>query len=160
MFEKIAVLGVGAIGSVIGAHLSKAGLDVTLIDHWGQHIDQMKSQGLTITHEDGDSINRNGVLIPINNVQKAWRIGVVLAAGPNCTQVKEGDYICFPNDKGIPVSNLDLDGHGTVANGIFLNEQRIFGVCKRNTSDESKPVNTSESTTRKRGRGKIRSKKS
>ena len=57
MFEKIAVLGVGAIGSVIGAHLSKAGLDVTLIDHWGQHIDQMKSQGLTITHEDGDSIN-------------------------------------------------------------------------------------------------------
>ena len=110
--------------------------------------------------EDGDSINRNGVLIPINNVQKAWRIGVVLAAGPNCTQVKEGDYICFPNDKGIPVSNLDLDGHGTVANGIFLNEQRIFGVCKRNTSDESKPVNTSESTTRKRGRGKIRSKKS
>ena len=41
--------------------------------------------------EDGDSINRNGVLIPINNVQKAWRIGIVLAAGPNCTQVKEGD---------------------------------------------------------------------
>jgi len=63
MFEKIAILGVGAIGSVIGAHLTKEGLDVTLIDHWGQHIDQMKSQGLTITHEDGDSFN-----VPVKSI--------------------------------------------------------------------------------------------
>tara|TARA_Y100000310_G_C20481696_1_gene714992 strand:+ start:405 stop:917 length:513 start_codon:yes stop_codon:yes gene_type:complete len=110
--------------------------------------------------DDGEAINRNGVLIPINQVQKAWRIGQVLSAGPNCQQVKVGDYICFPNDKGIPVSNLDLDGFGTVKNGIFLNEQRIFGICKKNTSDDNRSNNASKPSTGKRSGSKVRSKKS
>lgn len=113
--------------------------------------------------EDGESINRNGVLIPINTVQKAWRIGQVLLAGPNCRTASVGSYICFPNDKGIPVSNIDVDGFGIVKNGIFLNEQRIFGLCSPNETDplnESKSNNTSETSSGKRSRGKVRKKKS
>ena len=34
-FEKLAVLGVGAIGSTIGAYLARAGHDITLIDEEG-----------------------------------------------------------------------------------------------------------------------------
>jgi 2-dehydropantoate 2-reductase len=47
--QKIAVIGTGANGSSIGADLTKAGLDVTLIDQWPAHVEAMKENGLDIT---------------------------------------------------------------------------------------------------------------
>ena len=46
MGKRIAIMGAGAVGSYIGAHLTRGGYDVTLIDMWGQHVDTMKSDGL------------------------------------------------------------------------------------------------------------------
>ncbi len=39
MFERIAVMGVGAIGGTIGGYLTRAGRDVTLIDQWGANVE-------------------------------------------------------------------------------------------------------------------------
>ena len=80
--------------------------------------------------ETGETVVRNGIMIPIAHVQRAWRIGEVILAGPLCRQVKTGDHICFPSDKGIPCSNLDVDGVGVLRDAVFLNEDRIFGICK------------------------------
>ncbi|MGA0024305.1 MAG: ketopantoate reductase family protein [Burkholderiales bacterium] len=52
MNRKIAVLGVGAIGSSIGADLTQAGLDVTLIDQWPAHVKAMKTNGLKVQFRD------------------------------------------------------------------------------------------------------------
>jgi 2-dehydropantoate 2-reductase len=52
MEKKIAVLGAGAIGSSVGADLTKAGLDVTIIDQWPAHVEVMKQDGLDITMPD------------------------------------------------------------------------------------------------------------
>ena len=52
MFERVGVLGSGAIGSVIGGYLTRAGNDVTLIDAWPEHVDTMKRDGLTVTAQD------------------------------------------------------------------------------------------------------------
>lgn len=49
MTQHIAVMGVGAIGGIIGGYLTRAGRDVTLIDAWPANIEQIKSHGLTIT---------------------------------------------------------------------------------------------------------------
>ena len=46
---RLAVLGVGAIGGVIGGYLARGGRDVTLIDQWPANVECMKDQGLTIT---------------------------------------------------------------------------------------------------------------
>jgi len=46
--KKIAVLGAGANGASIGADLTKAGLDVVLIDQWPEHVQTMRAKGLTI----------------------------------------------------------------------------------------------------------------
>ena len=46
--KKIAVLGTGAIGSSIGADLTHAGFDVTLIDQWPAHVRAMKDNGLHV----------------------------------------------------------------------------------------------------------------
>ena len=52
--KRIAILGAGAIGSSIGADLTKAGLDVVLIDQWPAHVDAMKTDGLRVTMADED----------------------------------------------------------------------------------------------------------
>jgi 2-dehydropantoate 2-reductase len=49
MSQKIAVLGTGANGSCISASLIEAGLDVTMIDQWPEHVETMRRDGLTIT---------------------------------------------------------------------------------------------------------------
>jgi threonine dehydrogenase-like Zn-dependent dehydrogenase len=51
-FKKLAVLGVGAIGSTIGGYLTRAGHDVTLIDLWPAHVEEMRRGGLKITAQD------------------------------------------------------------------------------------------------------------
>jgi co-chaperonin GroES (HSP10) len=77
------------------------------------------------TAEDGKSLIRNGIVLPAEVIDsKAWRVGRVVMVGPNAKQVKAGDYIIFPGDKGIK---------GIQRNGrlnIFLNEDRIFGICR------------------------------
>lgn len=80
-------------------------------------------------NDEGTEILKNGVWVPVNTSTFTWRIGVVLLAGPNCGLVKVGDHVCFPNDKGIAVGNLEVAEHGKVKNSCFLNEDRIFGIC-------------------------------
>ncbi len=52
MNQTIAVLGTGAIGSSIGADLTRAGLDVTLIDQWPAHVAAMQTDGLQVRFKD------------------------------------------------------------------------------------------------------------
>jgi 2-dehydropantoate 2-reductase len=50
--KRIAVLGAGAIGSSIGADLTRAGHDVTIIDQWPAQVEAMKAEGLCIQMPD------------------------------------------------------------------------------------------------------------
>ena len=54
MTKKIAVLGAGAIGSMISADLTEAGLDITVIDQWPAQVEAMKVNGLRIQLKDED----------------------------------------------------------------------------------------------------------
>ncbi|MBI2872620.1 MAG: 2-dehydropantoate 2-reductase [Chloroflexi bacterium] len=49
MAKNIAVLGTGAIGSSIGADLTRAGHNVVLIDQWPAHVEAMKAHGVRVT---------------------------------------------------------------------------------------------------------------
>ena len=46
---KFVIIGVGPVGSIMAAHLAKAGHDVTLIDILKAHMDEIKNSGLSIT---------------------------------------------------------------------------------------------------------------
>lgn len=83
------------------------------------------------TPDSNQTVMRNGILVPIDHTKAAWRIGQIILAGPDCKNVKVDDYVCFPNDKGIPVSNVVVKGLGKIKQSIFLDETRIFGVCSR-----------------------------
>ena len=77
-----------------------------------------------------DAIERNGILIPTNQITMAWRKGKVVLAGPAAKYAKEGDIVLFPNNMGVTIAGVSVPGKGTVDKGIFLNEERMFGICK------------------------------
>jgi 2-dehydropantoate 2-reductase len=56
MVERIGIIGVGAIGSIIGGMLTRAGRDVTLVDQWPEHVEAMKARGLRLSGTCGDHV--------------------------------------------------------------------------------------------------------
>ena len=50
MGKRIAIVGTGAVGGYVGAHIVQAGEDVTFIDAWPEHVEQMRRGGLRVTH--------------------------------------------------------------------------------------------------------------
>tara|TARA_R110000787_G_scaffold91325_2_gene192609 strand:+ start:20 stop:415 length:396 start_codon:yes stop_codon:yes gene_type:complete len=73
-------------------------------------------------------IQRNGIFVPTNAVNKAWRKAKVILKGPKAEYVEVGDVVIFPHNLGVAISNLDVNGT-KVKKGIFLNEDRLFGIC-------------------------------
>jgi 2-dehydropantoate 2-reductase len=53
---RIAIIGAGAIGSVVGGLLTRAGRDVTLIDQWPEHVEAMKRHGLRLSGTCGEHV--------------------------------------------------------------------------------------------------------
>jgi len=49
MAKKILFVGAGAIGSYLGAFLSRAGHDVTLVDPWADQVEAIRQRGLSVT---------------------------------------------------------------------------------------------------------------
>ena len=49
MIQRIAVMGAGSLGTILGAYLSKAGRDVVLIDTYQAHVDALNQNGAHIT---------------------------------------------------------------------------------------------------------------
>lgn len=86
--------------------------------------DTLQVEYADVDPADGRSLIRNGIVLPDSVVeQKAWRVGKVILAGPGTRQVKKGHFVIFPGDKGLPA--IKKDGRMSV----FLNEERIFGIC-------------------------------
>lgn len=52
MTQRIAILGSGANGSAIGADLTRAGLNVKLIDQWPAHVEAMRENGVLVRMPD------------------------------------------------------------------------------------------------------------
>lgn len=49
MARKILFVGAGAIGSYLGAFLSRAGHDLTLVDPWAEQVETVRQRGITVT---------------------------------------------------------------------------------------------------------------
>jgi 2-dehydropantoate 2-reductase len=49
MAKKLLFIGAGAIGSYLGAFLSRAGHDVTLVDPWAEQVDTINARGISVS---------------------------------------------------------------------------------------------------------------
>jgi len=48
MGKRIVVVGAGAIGAYIAAHMIRGGEDVTVVDPWPEHVEAMRTDGIHI----------------------------------------------------------------------------------------------------------------
>jgi 2-dehydropantoate 2-reductase len=53
MGKRIVFVGAGAVGGYSGAHMAKAGEDVTFIDAWPENVETINRDGFRITHHQG-----------------------------------------------------------------------------------------------------------
>ena len=99
----------------------------------GYELDEVFDDIILAVYTDvdstGDNIVRDGIVIPGNAADRAWRIAKVVMTGPNVKQVEAGKHIIFPNEFGVRASNIKIKGGKTIDQAVFLNEQRIFGTC-------------------------------
>lgn len=87
--------------------------------------------------EDGvEFVMRGGLAIPVAQVHNLWRKGKVILKGPHARFTDVGEIVIFPANMGIPVSNLQVKNHGFVKKGLFLNEDRMFGMCEYGDSTD------------------------
>jgi hypothetical protein len=119
--QEDAIGGIVQIDNYAGSELALDGWKLTNV------LDDILMVQYSDINEEGTEVKRGSIWVPINAVNHVWRIGKVVLAGPNCKSVKQNDYVIFPNDKGIQVSNLNGLKHI-----VFLNEARIFGICEPN----------------------------
>ncbi|MBR0085122.1 MAG: ketopantoate reductase family protein [Lachnospiraceae bacterium] len=49
MINKIAIMGCGSLGTILGAYLNKAGLDVMMVDAYEEHVKALNEHGATVT---------------------------------------------------------------------------------------------------------------
>ncbi len=59
---RVALVGAGAIGTILGALLAKAGKDITLVDAYQEHVDAINRNGATLTGHLNETIQVNAVL--------------------------------------------------------------------------------------------------
>jgi 2-dehydropantoate 2-reductase len=50
---RVCIVGAGAVGGYVGAHLVKAGMDPILVDAWPAHVEAMRERGLSVTGMTG-----------------------------------------------------------------------------------------------------------
>src|SRR5690349_12132276 len=77
-FGHVAFVGAGAIGSYVGGRMALAGIDVTVIDPWGDHIAAIKRDGISMAGTQGQATARLNAL-HVHEVQTLIRRPVDVA---------------------------------------------------------------------------------
>ncbi len=78
MGKRIVIVGAGAVGAYVGGYLARAGEDVTLIDPWPAHVEQMRANGLSLEGLSEEECFTTPVqAMHITDVQELSRTGPV-----------------------------------------------------------------------------------
>ena len=105
---RVAVVGAGAIGCLVGARLARSGVDVTLVAR-GANLHALQAQGLRFTEADGTTNLYR--LRAVEDISLAGRLDVVILAvkahqvGPVAEGVAaalQGDSVLITMQNGIP----------------------------------------------------------
>lgn len=144
--KKIAVVGTGGTGSVIGGMLTAAGHDVALIDQWGAHVDAMKARGLfmSIAGEEFTSPVRALHLYEVCTLEQPFDI-VFLACKSYDTLWLTQLILPYLKDDGVLVSSQNslneewiapMVGPNRAIGCVLTMSSEVFepGRLKRNTA--------------------------
>jgi 2-dehydropantoate 2-reductase len=125
---KIAVIGAGAMGSVMGGLLAKAGNQVTLIDIWQQTVQAINSRGLRI--EDGSGAAE---IIQVPATSESARVGIVdlVLVFVKCYHTEAAVRAALPliGPDTVVLSLQNGWGNGPKISAIVGEQRLLLGVC-------------------------------
>jgi 2-dehydropantoate 2-reductase len=126
---KIAILGAGAMGSVVGALLAKAGNDVTLIDVWEEAVEAINRDGLKIQSKAGE-IAAHKIRAVTSPAQVAGPVDLLLVfvkCYHTLDAVKSALPILRPDSTVLSLQNGW--GNGPRIAEVVGKERVVLGVC-------------------------------
>ncbi len=92
MGKRIVIVGAGAVGAYVGGYLARAGQDITLIDPWPAHVEQMRAHGLSLAGlSEEECFTTPVAAMHITDVQSLARSGPVDIAFV-CTKSYDTDW--------------------------------------------------------------------
>lgn len=123
---KIAILGIGAMGSVYAGLLADAGLDVWGVDTWKDHVDAIRANGLRVSGASGDRVARLNATTNADDVGKADLViiatkasGVVAAAAAaKRILAEDGVVLTIQNGLGSAERVAEIVGSDKVLIGV------------------------------------------
>jgi len=132
---RIAVIGAGAMGSVYGGLLSRAGYDVTLLDLRRDHIAAIAAEGLRLSGVNGDHVIRlpahtdAGNLPPFDLAIIFVDANATAAAAASASQLLKpaGAALTLQNGIGNLETLTATLGSGRVLGGITMNSANLPG---------------------------------
>lgn len=120
MGKHIVFIGAGAVGGYVGAHLARAGEDVSLVDAWPEHIEAIKRDGMHLGGSQGDHVVRVKAM-HMHEVQSFVKKPVDIAI--ICTKSYDTEWAALMIKQYLSPQGYIV----SMQNGI--NEERIAGVA-------------------------------
>ena len=124
MNKRILVWGAGAIGGLVGAHLARAGQDITFVDVSPAHVAAIRKSGLAVEGEYA----RFNVKVPIltpQEVEGRWDL-VMLAVKSQFTEIACQAFTEFVDPAGAVLSLQN--GFGAETIGCYIGRARTYAA--------------------------------
>lgn len=120
--KRVVIVGAGAVGGYIGAHLTRGGHDVTMVDPWPEHVDAIRTKGFDIsgmTPQESFNVKMQAMhLTEVQDLTKQKPVDVAVIS------VKSYDTVWATH---MIAQYLSPDGYVVSAQNC-VNEERIAGV--------------------------------
>ncbi|MET0475746.1 MAG: 2-dehydropantoate 2-reductase N-terminal domain-containing protein [Mycobacterium sp.] len=148
MSTRIAVLGTGANGASIGADLTRAGLDVTFIEQWPDHVEAMRRNGLRINIAGSTEVTDVRVrhLCEVAEMQHGFDVVLLMVKAYDtrwaCELIKPmlaDDGVVVGIQNGMTMNDIgDIVGGARTLGSVIEVASTMFepGIVQRDTSRE------------------------
>ena len=124
---KIAILGAGRMGSLIGGFATKGGAECYMVDPWQDHVDAINNNGLVVYNNDDEPFT-----VPCKAYTKADQIGekmdfiIVLVMGSKTREAVEA-AMCLADENTYCLTLQNGLGNVEVIEEFFPKEKICYG---------------------------------
>jgi 2-dehydropantoate 2-reductase len=127
---KIAMMGAGAMGGIIGGRLAAAGNEVWLVDVWKEHVEKMQNDGLTLETSQGTQILKVSATSRAAEVyeKSGYMELVVIFVNANYTEQAIKDALIFINEHTYVLTVQNGVGNAEIIAGYVPAERVIMGT--------------------------------
>lgn len=127
---NVAVIGSGAMGSLLGGHLSRAGHEVVLYDVFAEHVEAINRDGLSIETPEGEKITVHPCATTDPAATAASEVFVVFVKS-NATRAVAEQFAALAPENAIAVTMQNGLGNAEILAEHFGADRAAAGVTSQ-----------------------------